>query len=127
MSSISIIEKDPSLGFIISTHSHAIKGLRCLFISGVYSNLKKGMEAMALVNRSIEHLERAKESIFLTKALPIDEELTFAQKAVDNLENKCDFERIRISSILAQDSIHLEQKLENLNLESKVRIKNFNI
>lgn len=121
MTSISLLEKDPSLGFIIDTHIHSVKGLRSLYISRYYSCMNKAVEAMALINRSFEHLERAKESIFLTKALENDEELIFAQKAIENLEMKCISERIRISASLAQDSARLEQNLNLLNLETKVR------
>ena len=125
MTLISIIEKDPSLGFIIDSHIHSIKGQRCLYIAGIYNGSMKGMEALALVNRSEEHLEKAKESLFLTKALPSDEELEFAQNAVDNLEIKCTAERIRITASLARESIHLEQNLNSLNLESKVILSVF--
>lgn len=121
MTSITLIERDPSLGFIIDTHINSVKGLRSLYIAGVYSGMKKAVEALALVNRSSEHLEKAKESIFLTKALNNDEELMFAQKAVDNLEMRCISERIKISASLARESAHLEQNLDRLKLENKVR------
>jgi hypothetical protein len=121
MSSITFLEEDPSLGFIIDTHIHSIKGLRSLYIAGVYSNMNKTVEAMALVGRSDEHLKAAKESIFLTKALKDDQELLSAQKAVENLEMKCISERVRISASLSQDSAQLEQNLNRLNLVSKVR------
>jgi hypothetical protein len=126
MSSISLIEQDPSLGFIVDTHIHSVKGLRSIYIAGVYSAMNKTAEALALIARSVEHLERAKESLFLTKALENDEELSFAQKAVENLEMKCISERIRISASVAQDSFRLEQKLNLLNLESKVRYSSLN-
>ena len=117
MTSISLLEKDPSLGFIIEAIDHSIKGRRCLYIS---SSMDKGAEEIALVARAVEYLEGAKESLFLTKDLPHDEELLYAKKVVEDLDLMCISARIRINALFTQKSYQIEQIVGNLSLESQV-------